>query len=179
MDIQGEQHRCPLWIRIEQLTTHSNLHAETPPVIRSSARDSQRHPRHVAESGRECTLQLQAPQQLRLLLSELLIGQYALGPQVPEAFNGGEDIRLGSDTRAGGRGSGCHRSGLGLRLCRRLSIDGDHRQAGKIHGAVLTGKQDRPTHSLLLGEAANLMIERIIDPAWPLVFTASRRLLAK
>ncbi len=100
----------------------------------------------------------QTAQQLCFLGGELLIAENPLRVQCGELLNGGEHVCLAGD-RLSADGLLLHRRRRRL----RNPTERDNRQAGDSNQAVLARECEGRAAGLLLREAADLVIERIVD----------------
>ena len=104
--------------------------------------------------------QLKAGQQLCLLGGEFLFAEDSFVTQFSKLLDGREDVHLTDRPRT---------CGLWRRGRRRdgsmpwHAVDRQNGQAGYIHQTVLAGKRERPSRGLLLREAADLVIKRVVN----------------
>src|ERR1700730_7228584 len=98
---------------------------------------------------------LKPAQQLRLLAGKFLVAQNSLAMEFGKLFERGEDVA----GRLSCNGTRLRRRGRGP--CSALGRP--DRQVSHIHQTVLTGEGERSAMGLLLGKAADLMIERVVN----------------
>src|SRR5271166_7192588 len=103
-------------------------------------------------------------QQFRLLGVELVVAEDAAGTQIGEPLDGREDVAVragGCSLRTDMRSRRCRR--LGRAVLRRKTASRDDRQRADVDEPELAGEGQRSVDRLLLREAADLMIERVVD----------------